>query len=217
MKWLRVLTILLVLLIVGSATVLIVLTSTYSKNEGSVEGTGFIIQELYGVGGISYDVDDEGNIYFAVTSPRNNGIVIYNNNGHYMYTLPIQTMGALGVRIDEYNNILVYVIRKDLVFQYDNKGRETKTIDDSNYSLRKDFFWPDNKNVRERNGIRYINSNGTITKEDNGVETIVFRVPVWQRWYSAFKLTLIFSCIGLFLRLFIPKWVKSYRDVYGKV
>lgn len=68
--------------------------------------------------------------------------------------------------------------------------------------------------VRERNGIRYINNNGTITKVENGVETVVFTVPAWQRWYRAFKLILILSCVAMFLRIAIPLWVKAYKSRY---
>lgn len=101
MKWMKVLTIILVLLIVGFATVLIMMTNTYSKNEGSIEGTGFIIQELYGVGGTSYDVDNEGNIYFAVDISNGKGIVVYDSNGVYKYTLPVKVWGGIRVRIDD--------------------------------------------------------------------------------------------------------------------
>lgn len=105
MNWTRVLTMILIALIVVSITVFVVIYCSYSTNRGNIEDTGFIIQELNGVGGIDYNVDDNGNIYFAVYSASANGIVVYNEMGDYKYTLPIKTVGAIAVQIDEENNI----------------------------------------------------------------------------------------------------------------
>jgi len=212
MKWLRILTIILIVLIIVSITVSIVLANIYSSNNGSIEGTGFIIQEYNGAGGISFDVDDNGNIYFAIDISNGRGITVYDNKGNYKYTLPVYSSGGIRVKIDEDNNILVYFIRGNSITEYNNKGIEMATINDKDYSLLDEFpDFPD-QNVRERNGIHYINNHGTITKEENGVKTVVFTVPVWQRWYRAFKLILILSCVAMFIRVFISLSIKAHRD-----
>lgn len=212
MKWLKVVTIILVVLIVTTMAATISLTQVFSRYKGVIEGTGFINQELNRVGVVRYDVDDDGNIYFATTSMSGDGIVIYNDKGDYKYTLPIETLGALGVKIDEDNNILVYIIRQNLIVQYNNMGTKIKTIEDVGHSRRSSFFWPENRDVRERNGVRYMNTNGTIIKEENGVKTVVFTTPVWQRWKSVLTLILVLSCVALFFRIAVPLWIKAYRD-----
>jgi type II secretory pathway component PulF len=85
--------------------------------------------------------------------------------------------------------------------------------EDVPYSRQRDFLHYTGDSTRLRNGISYINKNRTITRIENDKETIVFTVPVWQRWFRAFKLILIFSCIGLFLRIGIPLWVKEFRKM----
>jgi hypothetical protein len=214
MNWLRVVSMIIFALIVISIIVFSILACVHSSNKGSVQGTGFIIQELNGAGGVRYDVDDDGNIYFAVTSVIGNGILVYNEKGDYMYTLPIRTVGGLMVKIDEDNNILVYDVRQELVKQYNSLGIRTDTIQDEDHSLEDTFPSLGNQNVRERNGIRFINNSGTITKVENGVETVVFTVPAWQRWFRASKVTLILSCVAMFLRLAIPLWIKAYKQYY---
>ncbi len=215
MKWLKTVTIVLIVFIAGSITVTVVLANKFSINKGSIKGTGFIIQELNGAGNNNFDVDDSGNIYFPIITPIDNGIVVYDNNGDYLYTLPILAGGGIGVKIDENNNILVYNFRKKLITQYNNKGIKINTINDEDYSLRADYTWTANQNFRERNDICYINNNGTITKEEEGEETVVFTIPIWQRWYRAFKLIMILSIIALFLRVAIPLWTKAYKARYG--
>ena len=211
MKWLKIITIILIFFIAGSITATVILAQTYSSNMGSIEGTGFIIRELNGAGGVRFDVDDDGNIYFAVTSPTEDGIVIYNDQGDYMYTLPTRASGSLGVKIDAGNNILAYDVRARTVTYYNEIGIKINTVQDVNYSLGNTFPWRGSENVRERNGIRYVNTNGTITKVEDGVETVVFTIPIWQRWYRAFKLIMILSIVALFLRIAIPQWIKALR------
>lgn len=59
MKSIRIISIIvLVILIVASFCVTSLLAKEYSGNKGVVEGTGFVIQELIGAGGVRYDVDD---------------------------------------------------------------------------------------------------------------------------------------------------------------
>ena len=216
MKLFKILSIVvLVLLIITSIVILSLLANQYSSNRGEVEGTGFVLQELHGSGDVRYDVDDEGNIYFAVISPIH-GIVIYNNQGEYKYTLPILAAGDLSLKTDEDNNILVYDVRARDITYYDKKGFQFKVVQDEDYSLEGTFPWRGNENVRERNGIRYVNNNGTITKYEDGVESVVFTVPIWQQWYKAFFLIMVLSCVALFLRITVPIWMKAYRDKYGK-
>lgn len=215
MKLLRIATIVLIILIVTTMTTTIILTQKYSSYEGKIEGTGFVDQELWRVGGVRFDVDDDGNIYFAVYTPSDDGIVIYNKEGDYIYTLPIEASGAISVKIDEDNNILVYNTRKDIVTKYDQKGFQITKVQAEDHSLGNSFPWLSTDNVRERNDIKYFNTDGTIIKEENGMKTVVFTVPTWQRWNSALSLIMILSIVALFLRIAISLWIKAYKKRYG--
>lgn len=212
MKWLKFLTIALVLLYVGSATVLIVLSSVNSKYKGEIEGTEFIIQEYFGAGNNRYDVDDYGNIYFAGFKGSYGFVLVYDSNGEYLYTIKIPTSGSVGVIIDDENNILVYVTRQHKIIHYSNDGT-LDYIEENVPNGYIDFLPSSSDRTRTRDGINYTNKNRTIIREENGVETIVFTVPVWQKWYRAFKLTLIFSGIGLFFRIGIPLWAKRSKEM----
>lgn len=217
MKSIRMISIiLLVILIVASSCVTSLFDKEYSSNKGSIDGTGFVIQELDGAGGVEFDVDDNGNIYFPVTSPTKNGIVIYNNKGEYKYTLPIKTIGGLGVKIDEENSILVYDVRANTIKYYNQSGIKINETQEDDYSFGDSLPRLGSENVRERNGIRYVNINGTITKEENGIETIVFTIPLWQRWNRAFSTILILSIVAFFLLIAIPLWAKALKERYAK-
>jgi len=208
MKWLKLVTIILLVLIVISIAITVILTQIYSSNKGSIEGTGFVIKESDGAGAITFDVDDYGNLYFAVMYA---GIVIYDNDGEYKYTLPIQTIGGIGVIIDDGNNILVCNIRDKSITSYNSMGIYVSKEVGIDYEQQSKFFYTVDQNIRERNGIRYINVDGTVIKEKDGVKTVVFTIPTWQKWYRAFKLVLILSIVALFLRIAIPLWVKAFK------
>jgi hypothetical protein len=216
MKWLRLLTILIIVIIVTSITSTITLSNVYSAYKGNVEGTGFVVQELDGSGTTRFDIDDLGNIYFAVNDSSKKGITVYNNAGMYLYTLPIRAGGAICVKIDDANNILVYNVKGNEILQYNSMGIETNTIDDSDYSLRNSFSWLSSDNVRERNGIKYINLNGNIIKSENGTETVVFTIPTWQKWHRAASTIMVLSIVALFLRIAISLWIKAYKERYGR-
>lgn len=211
MKWLRVLTAILIVLIVVSLTMTIILTQHYESYKGAIKGTGFVYQEFAGAGGISYDIDDFGNIYFAIETTQGRGVTVYNNQGKYIYTLPKITSGGIRVKIDKDNSILVYDIREELIYVYNEKGIVIKVIDDHSQLLRGGFPDSYNQNIRERNGIRYININGTITKEENGFKTVVFTVPGWQTWNGACSLVMILSIVALFFRIAVPLWIKAIK------
>lgn len=215
MKWLKVLTITIIVIIVASIAATITLSNIFSTNKGSVEGTGFSIQELDGSGGVEYDIDDNGNIYFAVDDATKKGITIYSATGKYKNTLLIKSSGAIGVKIDIDNNILVCDARQDSIDIYNNQGIYISTISDISYSQRKEFFPYFNDNVRERNGITYINNKGTITKVENDIDTVVFIIPTWQRWHRAVSTTMVLSIVALFLRISIPLWIKAFKERYG--
>lgn len=204
MKYIKWFTIVLIAIIIVSIIMLII-ANTFSKFEGSVEGTGFVKQEFFGAGGYHYDADDYGNIYFAILTK---GVVIYDDLGEYKYTLKKPSSGALSIKIDTQNNILIYDVRENIIYHYNNKGFLIYTEDNIDPVIRNEMVRPIVKVTRDN--IEYIRKNHTIIKEENGVETVVFKVPIWQRWYRAFKLILIFSSLALFLRLGIKAWLKTY-------
>lgn len=213
MKLLRIATIVLIILIVTTMTTTIILTQKYGSIKGEIKDTGFVIQEFSGVGGDRFDVDDYGNIYFAIMTLEEKGIVIYNYRGDYKYTLPFRSGGGIGARIDNENNILICDARDNAITFYNSKGYYVKTENNIEYKKRMEFF--NAGNVRERNGIRYINKGGTIIKEENGIESVVFTVPIWQRWNGMCSLIMILSVVALFLRIAIPLWIKAYKKRYG--
>lgn len=211
MKWLKALAIVLVVLIVGSATGLIFLAKTNSKNEGNIEGTGFIKKEVFGLRGDRFDVDDYGNFYFAVNGPLIQYVSIYDNKGKYKCSLKVFTSGSIRVRIDDENNILVGFLREREIAHYTSDGVLKNIEEDVS-----PFFWDEfhyTEKIRERNDTIYKYRSGRIIKEANGIQSIVFNVPTWQRWYGAFELILIFSCIAMFFRIGVPQWIKAYKDM----
>ena len=125
--------------------------------------------------------------------------------------MPVKSSGAIGVKINDKNEILVYDFRKDLITQFNKKGIETDKISDVDYEFRSEFPFTVDQNVRERNGILYVNNNGTITKVEAEIETVVFTVPAWQKWNRAFTIVTVLSCIALFARFAIPLWIKTYK------
>jgi hypothetical protein len=207
---------LIIVIVVTSITSTTTLSNVYSAYKGNVEGTGFVVQELDGSGTTRFDIDDLGNVYFAASDSSKKGITVYDNSGMYLYTLPIRAGGAIRVKIDDANNILVYNVRGNEILQYNSMGIETNTIDDSDNSLRSSFSWLSSDNVRERNGIKYINLNGNIIKSENGIQTVVFTIPTWQKWHRAASTIMVLSIVALFLRIAIPLWIKAYKERYGR-
>ncbi len=216
MKWLRLLTILIIVIIVTSITSTVTLSNVYSAYKGNVESTGFVIKEFDGSGGVKFDVDDDGKLYFAVDDATEKAITIYDKKGIYLYSLQIHSGGEIGVKIDDDNNILVCYARKESIDIYNNQGIYIKTISDIGYLQEKEFFPYYNENKRERNGIVYINSKGTITKIENGIETVVFTIPTWQKWHRAASTIMVLSIVALFLRIAIPLWIKAYKERNGR-
>jgi hypothetical protein len=216
MKWLRRLTILIIVIIVTSITSTITLSNVYSAYKGNVEGTGFVVQELDGSGGVKFDVDDHGKLYFAVDDATEKAITIYDEKGKYLYSLPIYSGGEIGVEIDSDNNILVCDARKESIDIYNNQGMYISTISNIGYLQEKEFYPYYNENKRERNGILYINLNGNIIKCENGIQTVVFTIPTWQKWHRAASTIMVLSIVALFLRIAIPLWIKAYKERYGR-
>lgn len=123
MKKIKLLRIIFGILIVVSSCIMIILNNTLGAYRGKVEGTGFVYMELAGAGRWEYDVDDEGNLYFAITtSGEKDGISVYSSSGKYMYTLPVKGHGRIYVRIDEENNILVYDSKVEAITKFDKNG-----------------------------------------------------------------------------------------------
>ncbi len=205
MKLLKYLTIFFAVIVVLSIMLLIILTNTYANNKGIVEGTGFIKQEFFGAGSYHFDVDDYGNIYFSII---NKGIVIYDKTGTYKYSLSKPSSGQLSVKIDEKNNIMIYDIRDKILSYYNSKGFLMCAEDNIDTALENELISATKE--RSRNNITYIRNNRTILKIEKGATLVVFKVPVWQRWYRTIKLILIFSCLGLFVRYGIFVWKKAY-------
>lgn len=207
-------------IIIISATILIIMGNTFAKYKGPIEGTGFINQEFPFVGGVKYDVDSEDNVYFAVSSFYYSGIVVYDSNGNYKYTLPHS--GQLGVKI-EGNNIVVGENKKDIITGYSLKGIKLYEIPFENYARDKSFLWKSDSEVYKRN-ITYRNNNGTIIKEEGDKQTVIFTLPPWQRWYYAINLIFGISVALLIILLIVPKVIKGakgededinyYRNLY---
>ena len=129
--------------------------------------------------------------------------MIYGNDGNYLYTLPINMGGggAIFVKIDDEENIVVYDSKADGINVYDQKGRLIETIPEKNAEFYSDFSNKYHFNhVRQKpNGTIYENVDGTITKTENGVTICcICCVPNGRRKQVFLMLFLLFLFWGLF-------------------
>ena len=219
MKGIKLLRMIFGILIAISISIMVILNNTLGAYRVPVEGTGFVYQEMAGAGGWEYDVDDDGNIYFAITTSGQDGISVYSPVGEYMYTLPYNGNGEIYVRIDEENNILIFEPKTKAVTKFNGQGIYIKRIYDN-------FTWGSNNifhlptiasppTIRMRNGAEYTNIWSRIIRTDDDEAQIVFKVPLWHKVVRAAKIILALSCVAMFLSIGIPLWIKAYKERYG--
>lgn len=100
--------------------------------------------------------------------------------------------------LDEADNIMVYGAKAEAMDVYNQNGQIINTIDDQEGRVYGTFF--NGSRFREKpNGIIYENVDGTITKTENGVTTVVFTVPEWQKEASFLNIILIILIIATVL------------------
>lgn len=199
--------------------VIILFAIIFMREEGSIEGTGFVYREIAGAGSNEYDVDDQGNIYFAINTSgilTGGGITVYDSQGKYKYTLNYNSSGGgkIYVNIDGDNNINIYDLRADKIITFNSLGEylSTQMIERSNVS---DEYHMDNSSVRKRNGILYKNCRGVITAEKDGKVSVVFTIPFWQRCFAVLDVVAMISFVSLLLSWIIPKIYQTFKERYG--
>lgn len=208
-------------IIIISSTILIIMGNTFAKYKGPVEGTGFIKKELPFVGILPFDIDEKGNIYFAVSGFYYNGIVIYDSAGNYKYTLP---QGGEWVKIKN-NEMLVGDAKRHLVAVYSLEGYKLNEITYDAYGGDTTYYFGGfTEQTLKKGTITYKNNNGTIIKEEGDKQTVIFTLPPWQRWYYAINLIFGISVALLIILLIVPKVIKGakgededvnyYRNLY---
>lgn len=200
------------IIVVIAIVICFVMTSYYQNNylayKGSIAGTNFIIQQSLDAGKDGFDADKKGNLYFPINSPNGTFVDIYDNNGDYLYSLPIKMDGgAISLKVDEKDNIMVYDVRAEAINVYDQTGALINTIDDKSNIYYSDFF-NTNYEIEKSNGAIYKIDDGKIIEILNGITKVIYQKPIWQNNFEIYNLILILSIIALFLlnsfRFIIP-------------
>ncbi|MEI6101167.1 MAG: hypothetical protein WCP73_04940 [Eubacteriales bacterium] len=195
-------------IVIISAIVLLIMMLTYAGYKGIVPGTGFIKQELPDANSTYYDVDREGNFYFG----SYHAVLVYKNDGTYLYTLPVNMAGgATSVLIAENNNITVSDSKDNVINIYNQNGFLIETV--SEQSNPGNYFHVSNDYIRHKqNGYNYHNAgNGIITRYYNGKTEIVFEIPFWQKAYNLFHWVFGISFGVLIAITFVCLYLKKLK------